>query len=77
MLDGDLLGEIQNVVTLASGRELPELRRLRRAYGGVNWRKRRGEATIRAGAAENLTAEVHWYEAHGIGRVELKLKRYL
>ncbi len=81
-MDVELAGEIQDAETVASGRALRELRRLRKAYGGVNWCKCKGTARVRSGAegsgaGEMVSAEVHWYEAHGIGQVEMKLKRYL
>ena len=60
--------------------ELPfqrELSRLRRTYGPGNWRKRKGIARIRLENGAVRLAELHWYEAHGIGRRELKRKRYL
>lgn len=76
-MDFELIGAIDDAKTMASGRDLRELRRLRKAYGGVNWRKCKGRAEVSSRAGETVRAEVHWYEAHGIGRVELKLKRYL
>ena len=56
--------------TIARGTGIRELSRLRRADGLGNWRKRKGIARMRL-------AELHWYEAHGIGRREFKRKRYL
>jgi hypothetical protein len=51
--------------------------RLRKFYGRGRWRKRKGVARVRLEDGEVRLAEVHWYEAHGIGRKELKIKRYL
>jgi hypothetical protein len=72
-----LVGELRNVETIASGRGIRELPRLRRVYGAARWRKRKGEATIQLESGTVREAELHWYEAHGIGRVEYKIKRFL
>lgn len=76
-MDFEILGEIAAIQTFAVGRSIRELARLRRHYGRGRWRKRKGEAMVRlAGGAVRL-AELHWYEATGIGRKEFKIKRYL
>jgi hypothetical protein len=62
-------------ITIAVGRQIRELARLRKAYGPGRWRKRKGIARIRLEDGTIRLAEVHWYEAHGIGRKELKIKR--
>jgi hypothetical protein len=54
-----------------------ELSRLRKVYGPGRWRKRKGIARIQLGDGTVRTAEIHWYEAQGIGRKELKIKRIL
>jgi hypothetical protein len=46
-------------------------------YGRGRWRKRKGIARVRLEDGEELLAEVHWYEAHGIGRKEFRIKRYI
>lgn len=51
--------------------------RLNRVYGRSNWRKLKGTATVLLSNGDSRIAEVHWYEGHGVGRVELKRKRYL
>ena len=73
----ELLGEIENVETFATGRGIRELSRLNRIYGRGRWRKRKGTATIKLPDGTERVAELHWYEATGIGRKELKIKRYL
>ena len=73
----EIIGEIRDIETAARGRGIRELRRLRRVYGNGNWRKMKGVASIRLGSGRIRVAEVHWYEAHGIGRKEIKRKRYL
>jgi len=63
---------------IARGRGIRELRRLHRYYpAGRNWKKKSAEAEVDLGANRIVHAEVHWYEAHGWGRVELKIKRLL
>ncbi len=73
----EVVGDITEVETFAVGGSIRELPRLRRAYGGTRWRKRKGEARVRLADGSTCRTEVHWYEAHGIGRVELKIKRFL
>ena len=73
----EIVGEIGEVETIAVGRSIRGLARLRKAYGPGRWRKMKGVATMRLSNARIRRAEVHWYEAHGIGRKELKRKRYL
>jgi hypothetical protein len=71
----DLLGEIYALETIASGRGVRDRKRLVREYGRGNWRKLKGNAIIRLENGTVIEAEVHWYEAHGIGRKEIKLKK--
>jgi hypothetical protein len=62
---------------VATGSSIRELARLRKFYGRGRWRKRKGIARVRLESGEMRLAEVHWYEAHGIGRKEFKIKRYI
>jgi len=73
----EIVGDVVRVSEIARGRGIREVRRLRRLYGGGRWRKMKGVATVRLGDGTMLRAEVHWYEAHGLGRFEVKLKRFL
>jgi hypothetical protein len=73
----ELIGDITDIETFAVGREIRERRRLQRRYGKGRWRKRKGRARVRLGDGTTREAELHWYEATGIGRKELKIKRYL
>jgi hypothetical protein len=73
----EILGDITNVETFAVGSSIRELARLRKIYGRGRWRKRKGIARVRLEDGEERLAEVHWYEAHGIGRKEFKTKRYI
>ena len=73
----DVVGEIENIETIASGPSVKVRTFLRRAYGGGRWRKRKGVATVRLPNGNLRRVELHWYEAHGIGRRDLKIKVYL
>jgi len=67
-MDFELVGPIRGARAIAAGRSIRELARLRRRYGGGRWRKLKGIARVRLVDGSIHTAEVHWYEAHGIGR---------
>jgi hypothetical protein len=73
----EIVGEIAQVETIASGSGIREVARLRKAHGRGRWRKRKGIARVRLANGEIVTAEVHWYEATGIGKREFKIKRIL
>ena len=77
MADFEVIGEITDVEQIARGQGIREIARLNRIYGRTRWRKMKGEATIRLANGRVRRAEVHWYEGHGIGKLELKRKRYL
>jgi hypothetical protein len=74
-LDFELLTEIGQIETIASGRAIRDRRRLNREYGKGRWRKLKGVAVVRLADGTICEAELHWYEAHGIGRKEFKFKR--
>ena len=76
-MDFEIVGEITVVETIAAGKGIRDLRRLRRSYGKGRWRKMKGIARIRLMTGRLRVAELHWYEAHGIGKKEIKRKRYL
>ena len=76
-MDFELVGDLTDVETIATGREIRELLRLRRLYGKGRWRKMKGSARIRLRNGRIRLAELHWYEAHGIGKKEFKRKKYL
>ena len=73
-MDFEIIGDITTIEPIAVGQGIRDRRRLRKVYGKGRWRKLRGIATVRLIDGTIHTAEVHWYEAHGIGRRELKLK---
>ncbi|WP_428311603.1 hypothetical protein [Hydrocarboniphaga sp.] len=76
-MDFEIISEIRRPETFAQGSSIRELPRLRKLYGPGRWRKRKGEATLRLADGTILEAEIHWYEAAGIGKREFKIKRYL
>lgn len=76
-MDFEIVGEVAHVETIAAGSSIREIRRLRKFYGRGRWRKRKGIARVRVSDGSLRLAEVHWYEAHGIGRKEFKIKRYI
>jgi hypothetical protein len=76
-MDFELVGDLTDVETIGTGTGIREQPRLRRLYGKGRWRKMKGVARIRLKDGRIRRAELHWYEAHGIGKKELKRKRYL
>ncbi len=73
----EILGEITQVETFAAGSAIREITRLRKLYGKGRWRKRKGVARVKLTDGSVHTAEIHWYEATGIGKKEFKIKRLL
>jgi len=73
----EIIGSINNIETIAVENGIRDIRRLRRMYGKGRWRKLKGEALINLRNGKIRLAELHWYEAHGIGKREMKRKRYL
>lgn len=73
----EVVGAVTEVETIASGPGVRARTRLRKRYGGGRWRKLKGTATVRLAGGRIRRAEVHWYEAHGIGRKGWKVKRFL
>jgi hypothetical protein len=73
----EVIGPIQAVRTIAPGSRIREIGRLVKRYGPARWLKRGGVAAVRFGNGTTRRVEVHWYEAHGFGRKEIKIKRYI
>ena len=73
----EIISEISDIETIAASKRIRDIVRLRRRYGRGRWRKMKGTALVRLASGRIRLAELHWYEAHGIGRKELKRKRYL
>ncbi|MBI4840034.1 MAG: hypothetical protein HY803_02975 [candidate division NC10 bacterium] len=73
----EVVGRITNLEVIAAGPGVRLRRYLRKVYGTGGWRKLKGIATVRLPNGALRRVELHWYEAHGIGRKDLKIKRYL
>ena len=73
----DIIGEIEGIETIAIGGGIHDIMRLRKQYGPDRWRKLKGIAMIRLQNGNIRKAELHWYEAHGIGRKKTKIKKLL
>jgi hypothetical protein len=77
MVEFEILGEIRDIETIATGRAVYIRRHLERTYGKGRWRKRKGRATVQLSDGTVREAEIHWFEAHGVGRKDFKVKRVL
>jgi hypothetical protein len=75
--DFEILSGLAGVDIIAVGAGIRDLRRLTESYGAGRWRKLKGIATVRLRNGRVVRAELHWYEAHGIGKKDFKIKRYL
>jgi hypothetical protein len=76
-MEFEILGEIRDIETIATGRGVYIRRYLDRTYGKGRWRKRKGRATVQLADGTVEEAEIHWFEAHGVGRKDFKIKRIL
>ena len=77
MIEFTLKGAIERVENIAVNHRIRERRRLVEKYGEGRWFKRKGIATVELADGSIQRVEVHWYEANGIGRKDMKIKRYL
>lgn len=73
----EIIGEITDIEPIAVGSSIRDLARLRKQYGSGRWRKLKGIALVCLANGRIRHAELHWYEAHGIGKKEIKRKRYV
>jgi hypothetical protein len=73
----EIISDITPIEPIAIGNAIRDLACLRRVYGAGRWRKLKGIATIRLANGRIRVAELHWYEAHGLGKKEIKRKRYM
>ena len=73
----EILGDIDDIEILAVGGRIRDIMRIQKQFGPGRWRKLKGTATVRLLSGKVCNAEVHWYEAHGIGRKKMKIKRFL
>ena len=74
-MEFEILGEIRNIETIAAGQGVRIHRHLERVYGKGRWRKMKGTALVRLADGMVCESEIHWFEAHGIGRKDFKIKR--
>ena len=77
MTEFEILGEIRDIETIAAGQGVYIRRFLERIYGKGRWRKLKGRATVQFGDGTICEAEIHWFEAHGVGRKDFKIKRVI
>ena len=73
----EIIGEITEIETIASGSGIRILSLLRKRYGKARWRKLKGIANVRLPDGTIRLAEVHWFEAHGLGKKKMRIKRFL
>jgi hypothetical protein len=73
----EIVGAITNIRTIAIGRRIHQLARLKKLYGPGRWRKMKGDAMVRLAHGQLRNAELHWYEAHGVGKRGIKIKKFL
>lgn len=76
-MDFEIIGDIHKVVRIAAQSSIRDVKRLRKMYGSGRWRKLKGIAQIRLKNGAVRLAELHWYEAHGVGKKDIRWKRYL
>ena len=76
-MDFRLLGNVRDIEPIAVNLSIRERKKLKARYGGRRWRKLKGVALVRFPNGEIRHAELHWYEAHGVGRRKMKVKRIL
>ena len=73
----EVAGPITDIEVIAAGPGIRLVSYLRKRYGRGRWRKLKGIATIRLPNGTQRKVELHWYESHGVGKREMKIKRYL
>ena len=73
----EIVGGIEHIETIAAGTSVRMRAALRKAHGPGRWRKMKGVATVRLPGGQLRRVELHWYEAHGVGRRDTKIKRYV
>ena len=73
----EIVDKIEAIETIAVGGRIHDIMRIRRQFGPGRWRKLKGIACVRIVGGQTRKAEVHWYEAHGVGRKKMKIKRFL
>ena len=77
IMDFEIIDEIRDIETVAVNTSIRDLERLKKMYGKGRWRKLKGTARVRLRSGRIRLAELHWYEAHGIGKRDMRRKRHL
>lgn len=73
----DIVSQIEDIEIIAVGTNIRDLAYLQKVYGRGRWRKLKGKAQVKLPNGRMRRVELHWYEAHGIGRKDIKIKYYL
>jgi hypothetical protein len=73
----EIIGEIEDIEEIAVGGRIRDIMRIQKQYGPGRWRKLKGSAMVRLKSGKIRKVELHWYEAHGIGKKKLKIKKFL
>jgi len=73
----EIIDDIQFIEVIAVGSHIRDLAYLQKIYGHGRWRKLKGSTFVKLPNGNIRHVELHWYEAHGIGRKDIKIKRYL
>lgn len=73
----EIIGEIEDIEEIAVGGRIRDIMRIQKQYGPSRWRKLKGSAMVRLKSGNIRKVELHWYEAHGIGKKRLKIKKFL
>ena len=73
----EIIGEIEEIENIAIGGKIRDIMRLQKQFGPARWRKLKGFAMVRLQSGNIRKAELHWYEAHGVGKKKMKIKRLL
>ena len=73
----EIIGDVTRTETIAVGHSIRILPLLRKRYGAGRWRKLKGVATVQLSDGTVRIAELHWFEAHGIGKRKIRIKRFL
>ena len=73
----EIIGRIENIEAIAIGGRIHDIMRLQKQHGSGRWRKLKGVATVRLANGRTCKVELHWYEAHGIGKRKIKIKKFM
>jgi hypothetical protein len=76
-MDFEIISDLLDIETIATGKSIRVRGRLTKLYGKGRWRKRKGIADVKLADGARYRAEIHWYEAHGIGKRDMKIKKLL